>query len=69
MARVKQDLRRDLQAAGFLDSVGSDRIFMTLPESVDAYVRWYVERYGSPPPRVTPPATDPEPGPGRDGPP
>jgi len=30
---------------------------MTLPESVDAYVRWYVERYGSPPPRVPPPTT------------
>lgn len=70
MARVKQDLRRDLQAAGFLDVVGSDRIFMTLPESVDAYVRWYVERYGSPPPRVTPPAVEqhPDAGPGPDPP-
>jgi sulfate permease, SulP family len=64
MARVKQELRRDLQAAGFLGLVGSDRIFMTLPESVDAYVRWYVERYGSPPPRVPPPATEEDRDPG-----
>ena len=56
MARVKQDLRRDLQAAGFLDGVGADRIFMTLPESVEAYTAWYVARHGDAPPRVVPPA-------------
>jgi sulfate permease, SulP family len=64
MARVKHELRRDLQAGGFLDLVGSDRIFMTLPESVEAYVRWYVERYGSPPARVPPPDTQQDRDPG-----
>ena len=37
LARVKQDLRRDLQAAGLLDSIGDDRIFMTLPTAVAAF--------------------------------
>jgi high affinity sulfate transporter 1 len=37
MARVKQDLRGDLRAAGLLDSIGEDRIFMTLPTAVEAF--------------------------------
>ncbi len=37
MARVKQDLRVMLQAAGLLDKIGEDRIFMTLPTAVEAY--------------------------------
>jgi sulfate permease, SulP family len=37
MARVKQDLRVALQAAGLLDKIGEDRIFMTLPTAVEAY--------------------------------
>ena len=37
LARVKQDLRGDLQAAGLLDSIGDDRIFMTLPTAVAAF--------------------------------
>jgi sulfate permease, SulP family len=37
MARVKQDLRDELEAAGILDKVGEDRIFMTLPTAVEAY--------------------------------
>ena len=37
MARVKQDLRDALEAAGFLDKIGEDRIFMTLPTAVEAY--------------------------------
>jgi high affinity sulfate transporter 1 len=46
MARVKQDLRNDLEAAGFIDRIGSDRVFMTLPTAVEAYVGWYTERHG-----------------------
>ena len=60
MARVKQELRHDLAAAGFVDLVGEDRIFMTLPVAVEAYVRWYVARHGATPQRVaapTPPTT------------
>jgi len=36
MARVKQDLRDDLDAAGFVDRLGEDHVFMTLPTAVQA---------------------------------
>ena len=54
MARVKQDLRDDLQAAGLIDRVGEDRMFMTLPTAVQAYLRWYVEHHGDLPPGFVP---------------
>jgi high affinity sulfate transporter 1 len=37
LARVKQDLRANLQAAGLLDLIGDERIFMTLPTAVEAF--------------------------------
>ncbi len=37
MARVKQDLRDALRAAGLIDNVGEDFIFMTLPTAVEAF--------------------------------
>ncbi len=37
MARVKQDLRAALEAAGLLEKIGDDHIFMTLPTAVDAF--------------------------------
>jgi sulfate permease, SulP family len=37
MARVKQDLRDALRAAGLIDKIGEDRIFMTLPTAVESY--------------------------------
>jgi len=37
MARVKQDLRDALEAAGLLEKIGEDRIFMTLPTAVEAF--------------------------------
>jgi high affinity sulfate transporter 1 len=37
MARVKQDLRDALAAAGLLTKIGQDRIFMTLPTAVAAF--------------------------------
>ncbi len=37
LARVKQDLHMNLQAAGLLDLIGEDRIFMTLPTAVEAF--------------------------------
>ena len=67
LARVKQDLRDDLTSSGFLDRVGNDKVFMTLPTAVAAYIRWHTEKYGSGPvgvvsPVVPPsPLTDPEP--------
>ena len=52
MARVKQDLRAQLDTAGFIDKVGEDRVFMTLPTAVAAYVEEYTVRHGGPPPGV-----------------
>jgi SulP family sulfate permease len=49
MARVKQDLRDLLAPSGFIDRVGEDRIFMTLPTAVAAYVEEYTSRHGEPP--------------------
>ncbi|MEU4292838.1 sulfate permease [Kribbella sp. NPDC026596] len=40
LARVKQELRDDLQAAGFLDRLGPDRVFYTLPTAVEAFHAW-----------------------------
>jgi sulfate permease, SulP family len=37
MARVKQELREALAAAGMIDTIGEDRLFMTLPTAVEAY--------------------------------
>jgi len=37
LARVKQDLRDDLEAAGFLARLGPGRIFYTLPTAVEAF--------------------------------
>lgn len=39
MARVKQDLRDALEAAGLLENIGQGRVFMTLPAAVDAFER------------------------------
>ena len=49
MARVKQDLRDELEAAGLVDRVGAERIYPTLPTAVQAYREWHHERHGSPP--------------------
>jgi len=50
MTRVKQDLRDQLRAAGFVGKVGEERIFLTLPTAVAAYAAWYADRNGGPPP-------------------
>jgi SulP family sulfate permease len=55
LARVKQDLRDDLDVAGLTARVGADRIFMTLPTAVAAYVQDYATRHGVPPPGAPPP--------------
>jgi len=49
MARVKQDLRDQLAAAGLVERIGEDRIFPTLPTAVAAYVAAYTAKHGSPP--------------------
>lgn len=40
LALVRQDLLDDLEAYGLADSVGTDRIFPTLPTAVAAYRTW-----------------------------
>ncbi|WP_420121193.1 SulP family inorganic anion transporter [Nakamurella sp.] len=52
MARVKQDLLADLRAAGFVDKIGAERIFPTLPTAVAAYLADYRATHGDLPPGV-----------------
>jgi SulP family sulfate permease len=59
MARVKQELREDLDATGFTARVGPDRFYMTLPTAVEAYVAEYTVRHGEPPPGAPPPPPPP----------
>ncbi|MCX5181848.1 SulP family inorganic anion transporter [Streptomyces sp. NBC_00268] len=40
LARVKQDLRDDLDAFGLTEAIGTDRIFPTLPTAMSAYQEW-----------------------------
>ena len=40
LARVKQDLREELAPTGFLERIGEDRIFPTLPTAVEAFRAW-----------------------------
>ena len=46
MARVKQDLRDDLEHTSLIERVGEHLIFPTLPTAVAAYQRAYLERHG-----------------------
>ena len=50
MARVKKELRDLLITGGFMEKVGEQRVFMTLPTAVDAYLDWYRDRHGTEPP-------------------
>jgi len=50
VARVKQELRDSLTPGGFVERVGPQRIFLTLPTAVDAYLDWYLGRHGTAPP-------------------
>lgn len=61
MARVKQDTRDALAAAGFVAKVGEGRIFPTLPTAVAAYAAWYEREHGSPLPGLTIPPITPQP--------
>lgn len=49
MARVKMDMRQQLQAAGFVAAVGPERIFATLPTAVEAFAQWHLTERGSRP--------------------
>jgi SulP family sulfate permease len=52
MARVKHEVLDVLRGVGFVDKVGADKIFATLPTAVDAYRSWHAERHGSSPPEA-----------------
>ncbi|MDJ1370494.1 SulP family inorganic anion transporter [Gulosibacter molinativorax] len=54
MARVKQDLARSLEPTGFLEEVGGNYIFATLPTAVRAYAREYRKKHGDLPEGVPP---------------
>ncbi len=51
LARVKQDLLKELKAFGLVDRIGMERIFPTLPTAVEAYEQWCRanRRRGGPP--------------------
>jgi SulP family sulfate permease len=54
MARVKRDLREELQRAGLIARLGESRVFMTLPTAVNTYVEWCVDTFGEPPEGFSP---------------
>jgi sulfate permease, SulP family len=41
-----------LASTGFLDRVGEDRVFMTLPTAVAAYQQWYAAHHDGNAPTV-----------------
>ncbi|MFD0277366.1 sulfate permease [Kitasatospora sp. NPDC127111] len=47
LARVKQDLRQELDAYGLIESIGADRVFPTLPAAVAAYRSWSAGNTGN----------------------
>lgn len=55
MTRVKHETQTDLAAAGFTEKLSADRIFMTLPTAVEAYLRWYEGKHAATPPGFTMP--------------
>lgn len=62
MARVKQEIREQFARAGFVDLVGDQYIFATLPTAVAAYAAWYRERFGELPPGLPKGLDVPSPG-------
>jgi len=54
LARVKFEVREILASTGFIDRIGEDRVFMTLPTAVHAYERWYAASHGGDPPTPRP---------------
>ena len=59
MARVKLEVREQLDAAGFVARVGDDRIFATLPTAVEGFAQWYAAATGTRPAGLPEPPTTP----------
>ena len=56
MARVKMEVRAQLAAAGFVEAVGEEHIFATLPTAVAGFAEWHEDVLGTRPagiPEVT----------------
>ena len=49
MARVKMEVRDQLAAAGFVEAVGEEHIFATLPTAVAGYAAWHEDVLGTRP--------------------
>lgn len=49
LSRVKQDVRDQLRIARFLEEIGEEHMFATLPSAVSAYRKWFIAKYGRPP--------------------
>jgi SulP family sulfate permease len=54
LARVKFEVHEILASTGFVDRMGADRVFMTLPTAVSAYQEWYAAHHGGHMPRAEP---------------
>lgn len=63
MARVKTDMKDDLEHGGFTNKLDESQIFMTLPTAVEAYLQWYEKKHGTRPPGFTMPGPPPGPAP------
>ena len=50
LARLKSETRAELQATGFIDRIGPDLIFATLPTAVAAYQEWCRQADSTPEP-------------------
>ena len=49
LARVTAEVESELRQAGFLERLGEDRLFATLPTAVQAYATWFERETGRPP--------------------
>jgi len=49
LARVKHELRHDLEGGGIIERIGDEHVFMTLPTAVAAYAQWYGHQHHAPP--------------------
>lgn len=61
LARLKQDLRSQLQAAGIMDLIGEDLVFSTLPEAIRAYAKHFPDVDTPRMPKTGKPFEEPEP--------
>ena len=50
LARVKSEVRAELEATGLVERIGADRLFATLPTAVAAYQEWRRQADGTPEP-------------------